>query len=67
MPRKPTFEALKQVYKVLTTEPKPLSQIAEEAGVSWEFARKAINLLVELGLVECSCNGFKLKQEVTEE
>lgn len=67
MPKTETAEVVKRVAAVLTEEPKTVSEIAEDAGVSWEGARNALNLLVALGVAVAEREGKRTKYRASEE
>ncbi len=61
MPKKETADVVKRVAAVLTEEPKTVAEIAEDARVSWEGAKKALELLVSLGLAVAEREGKRVK------
>lgn len=66
MPKKETADVVKKVAAVLTEEPKTVAEIAEAAGVSWEGAKKALELLVSLGVAVAEREGKRVKYRRSE-
>ena len=51
MPKRRITEVIERVNGVLTATPKTVGEIARDADVSWEGARKALELLAQSGAV----------------
>lgn len=60
MPRKATNLFLSSIISSLSFEPKPISEIAKNAGTSWESTKKALEFLVCLSIVEAKEEGERV-------
>ncbi|NPA86600.1 MAG: hypothetical protein GXO00_01175 [Candidatus Diapherotrites archaeon] len=65
MPRRPVFDVVKKVFSVLSEEPKTILDVSREAGVSWEGAKRVLELLEELGFVVKTPSGYRLVKKGT--